>query len=573
MACAAGPASRGGVLPTTIRVASGLSKPLFVTHAPGDFQRIFIVEQAGKIRILRNGQLLAPAFLDVDPISACCVERGLLGLAFHPDYAVNGQFYIDYTDNLGDIVIARYSVSADPDIANPPPDIVLRIDHPNNTQTHNGGWISFGPDGYLYVAVGDAGAFNVLTSNAQDITENLLGKILRIDVNADGFLADPDRNYAIPPDNPFVGVDGDDEIWVYGLRNPWRCAFDADTGDLYIADVGHNDWEEINFRSAGSPDPRNYGWKCMEGAHCTTYGGCTCPSPALTLPIHEYGRTGTPSNCSIIGGEVYRGCAITELLGTYFYSDYCSDQIWSFRYNGTVTELQNRTAAFDPPGVLDISSISSFGKDAAGELYICDLSGGEVFKIIPGNPITITSADPPAGAIDARRPLRNDLSLQCSRALELTPADGVPLGWQEILLTFSGAVKCLTPLDFTVTQQGGISAVPLVTDVQPTDTQEVRLLFNRPLTVLAWTTIRHLSSGGNVRIGLLPADVNGDAASGPTDVEALIDTLDDGAPARPIWSTDIDRSGATAPADLLEEIDLLVGAGTYDPFDGAVLPP
>ncbi len=509
---------------------------------------------------------LTPAFLDVDSLSRNFGEQGLLGLAFHPDYATNGRFFIHYVDNSGNIVIAGYTVSSNPDIANSTATAILTIGHPA-FQNHHGGWMEFGPgDGYLYIAIGDGGwgtspPYNGQPDyfgNAQN-TGTLLGKLLRINVDADDFPADSNRNYAIPPDNPFVGVDGDDEIWAYGLRNPWRCAFDAGTGDLYIADVGHSEWEEINFQNAGSSGGSNYGWKCMEGTHCTTYGGCTCTSPPLTPPIHEYGHTGTPSGCSITGGEVYRGCAIPELLGTYFYADFCTSEIWSFRYGGAVTDLLQRTADFVPPDPLGIHSISSFGKDAAGELYICDLGGGEVFKIIPGAPIAITSSDPPAGAIDARR--------------LFNPAAGVPVGWQEILLTFSGPVACLTPLDFTVTQQGVVGAAPYVTDVQPIDSDEVRLFLNRPISVLAWTTIKHLASGSSVRIGYLPADVDGNAVNNQTtDVDALINALIGVGPPRPNWSTDIDRSATATPADALEEIDLLIGSGVYDPFDGEFLP-
>ncbi len=373
---------------TTIRVASGLTRPLYVTHAPGDYKRVFIVEQrsgtTGRIKILNlaNGVVNATPFLSISPVSTLS-EQGLLGLAFHPNYAANGFFYVFYTEPGpfgGTAVIARYTVSANPDIADPLSAMpVLRLFEP--TGFHNGGWIAFGADGYLWVAAGDGGK-----NNAQTITGSLLGKILRLDVNGDDFPADPLRNYAIPPDNPFVGATGDDEIWAYGLRNPWRCSHDRLTGDLWIADVGQSDWEELNFEGAQTSPfvARNYGWMCMEGFHCTGIPVCTCNAPELTLPIHEYAHGGSPFNCSITGGYVYRGCAIPDLQGWYFFSDYCSARLWSLRYNGTViTDFVDRTAELHPGAPMDISNVSSFGEDALGELYICDLTGGEVFKIVP----------------------------------------------------------------------------------------------------------------------------------------------------------------------------------------------
>ncbi|MFO0835151.1 MAG: PQQ-dependent sugar dehydrogenase [Phycisphaerales bacterium] len=390
LAIAAGAAHAQAPL-TTTRVVSGLVRPIGVFHAPGDYSRIFIIEKQGRIRILKNGVLLTTPFLDIDSIvtggTSVSSEQGLLGLAFHPDYATNGKFYVNYTAvaGSGDTVVAEYTVSANPDIANTTGTTLLTFDQPQTN--HNGGWIAFGPDRLLYIAAGDGGNSNdtgtghtTATGNAQDITDNLLGKMLRIDVDRDDFPADPNKNYGIPPTNPFVGITGDDEIWAYGLRNPWRDCFDRVTGDLYIADVGQGAWEEINFQAAGTGAGRNYGWRCMEGFSCTGLTGCTCNDTALTLPIHSYSHA---EGCSITGGEVYRGCAIPDLDGTYFFADYCDATIWSFRVvGGSVTEFTDRTAELAPGGGLDLASITSFGADAYGEIYICDQNGGEVFKIV-----------------------------------------------------------------------------------------------------------------------------------------------------------------------------------------------
>lgn len=376
---------------TTERVASGLTRPCFVTSAPQDFDRVFILEQrsgsTGRIRILNldTGVLNPIPFLSVPGVSTGS-EQGLLGLAFHPDYETNGLFYINYTASNGTTFVRQYQVSSNPDIADPGSGVtIITISQPYSN--HNGGWIEFGPDGYLYVSMGDGGSANDPGNRAQDITNQLLGKMLRIDVDGDDFPGDPNRNYAIPADNPFVGVTGDDEIWAYGLRNAWRCSFDRGTNDLYIADVGQGAREEVNFQPASSTGGENYGWRCMEGFLCTGLTGCTCNSPALTMPVHDYSHGG--GRCSITGGYVYRGERIWDLRGTYFFADYCSAQIWSFRYdqlNG-VTDFRQRTTELDPPGSLGISGIASFGEDAAGELYICDLFGGEVFRVIPDGPV------------------------------------------------------------------------------------------------------------------------------------------------------------------------------------------
>lgn len=383
---------------TTTRIASGLSRPLYVVAPPDDFNRVFIVEQrsatTGRIRVfdLTTETLLETPYLVINNVSTA-EEQGLLGLAFHPDFQSNGYFYVNYTGTGGFTNIVRYQANppyATSTTADPTPTPILSITQP--FVNHNGGWIAFGPDGYLYIATGDGGSANDPGNRAQNTTL-LLGKMLRIDVNGDDFPADPARNYAIPPDNPFAGGGGAAEIWAYGLRNPWRPSFDRATGDLWIADVGQNNFEEINFQPAGGMSTaQNYGWRCMEGNNCTGLSGCTCDvnctGGILTCPIYQYTHATDGFSCSITGGYVYRGAAIPDLQGTYFFADYCSNRIKSFRYDSvSISEFTNRTDELAPIDGLDIRSISSFGEDASGEMYICDLTGGEVFRIVPaGSP-------------------------------------------------------------------------------------------------------------------------------------------------------------------------------------------
>lgn len=393
--CGAALSPAGVATPLTTELfASGLERPVFVTHAPGDFERVFVIEKRGRIRVILNGALLPTPFLDIDAIitggTSDNSEQGLLGLAFHPEYQNNGLFYVNYTDTTGgDTIVAQYQVTLNPSIANPASAVqLIEIDQPQTN--HNCGWMSFGPDGYLYIGTGDGGGADdndtghtLGVGNGQDITDNLLGKILRVDVDGDDFPADATRNYAVPFDNPFVGVSGDDEIWAFGLRNPWRNAFDRETGDLWIADVGQGTWEEVDFQDVSSAGGENYGWRCREGAHDFNTTG-DCSQTPFTEPIHEYSHGGAPFRCSITGGYVYRGCAIPDLQGTYFFADWCSDQVWSMRYDGVnVLEFQDRTTELAPPGALTLLNITSFGEDAYGELYICDQNEGEVFKIVP----------------------------------------------------------------------------------------------------------------------------------------------------------------------------------------------
>ena len=366
--------ARAAALKTT-RVASGLSRPLFVTSPPGDTARLFIVEQhTARIKILTGGSILPTPFLDInDLVINTGNERGLLGLAFHPNYASNGFFFVNYVDNSGNTVIARFQVSGDPNVAyHDSQFILLTISQPYTN--HKGGMLAFGPyDGYLYISLGDGGSGGDPENRAQDDGQ-LLGKMLRIDV-------DSGLPYGIPPDNPFVGPGLPlDEIWAKGLRNPWRFSFDRLTGDLCIADVGQDLYEEIDFQPASSNGGENYGWRLMEGNHCYN-PPVNCDPGGLTYPIYEYSHGGSPFRCSVTGGYVYRESAIPDLQGTYFFGDYCSGQIWSFRYDGiNVNDFTERTSQLAPGGGLSIDEISSFGEDAVGNLYIVDLDG-EVYKI------------------------------------------------------------------------------------------------------------------------------------------------------------------------------------------------
>ncbi|MDB4949070.1 MAG: glucose/sorbosone dehydrogenase [Gemmatimonadetes bacterium] len=347
-----------------VEVASGLSSPLYLTAPSGD-ARLFVVEQPGRIRIVKNGQLLPTPFLDITDRVGSGGERGLLGLAFHPRYAANGFLYVDYTDRNGDTRIERYRVSADADRADPASaHLVLGIAQP--FANHNGGQVAFGPDGRLYVGMGDGGSGGDPMGNGQN-PNALLGKLLRLDVDA----ADP---YAVPADNPFAGQAGKrGEIWATGMRNPWRFSFDREAGLLYVADVGQNAWEEVDVVPAATAGA-NYGWNVMEGTHCYAPSS-GCDTRGLVMPALEFAH-GDGNACSVTGGYVYRGAALPALRGTYFYSDYCGGWIRSFRYaGGAATEKKQ----WDLPAQ---GSVLSFGEDAAGELYL--LTGdGRVQRFSP----------------------------------------------------------------------------------------------------------------------------------------------------------------------------------------------
>lgn len=343
-----------------VPVATGLSQPVYLTSPPGD-DRLFVVEQSGRVRIIEGGSLLSQPFLNLSGRISTGGERGLLSIAFHPEYAENGYFYVNYTATDGATQVERFTVSDNPNRADSLSAFpILRVPQP--ASNHNGGLLKFGPDGMLYIGMGDGGGSGDPNGYAQNL-ETLLGKILRIDVDS----AEP---YAIPSGNPYVG-DGNarPEIWASGLRNPWRFSFDHTAGLLYIADVGQNFLEEINVVSA-SQSGVNYGWNRMEGTSCYQPSS-GCNTAGLTMPVHVYP---TDDGCAITGGYVYRGSAVPELRGTYFYSDYCSGKVSSFRFSGGAA-IEHRDWNLG-----DLGNVSSFGEDADGELYIVDL-GGTVYRL------------------------------------------------------------------------------------------------------------------------------------------------------------------------------------------------
>jgi glucose/arabinose dehydrogenase len=348
-------------------IAAGLNMPLGVVSA-GD-SRLFLVQQRGRIVIYDGTRVLPTPFLDVSSLVSCCDERGLLGLAFDPQYASNRFFFIYYTDPGGNITIARYSTSAaDPDRADAASGtIVLTIAHmqfPN----HNGGQLQFGPDGYLYLGTGDGGSGGDPNNNAQN-RGVLLGKLLRIDVST--------LPYRIPPSNPFANIIGvRPEIWAYGLRNPWRFSFDRTLGDLFIADVGQNAWEEVDLQPATSIGGENYGWRRMEGTHCFNPTN-NCQDPSFVMPILEYSHAG--GACSITGGYRYRGARYPRMQGIYFYADLCTGTIWG--------ATQQSNGSWSTQALLSTHlSISSFGQDANGELYAADLNG-TVYQLTDASPL------------------------------------------------------------------------------------------------------------------------------------------------------------------------------------------
>lgn len=374
LATAAAP-SAGVVAGPQIRLAlraSGLSNPDFVTSARDGTGRLFVVEQTGKIKIYVNGAVLATPFLSIGSQVSKGYEQGLLGLAFHPNYTSNRKLYVNFTDVNGDTVIREYRASStNPNVvATSTARTILKVGQPY--ANHNGGMLAFGPDGYLYIGLGDGGSSGDPGNRAQN-KDTLLGKILRIDINH----TRSGHNYTWPSSNPFVGHPGRNEIWQIGARNPWRFSFDRANGNLWIGDVGQNKYEEIDRAvktSSGAGRGINWGWRVMEGFHC--YNPSTgCSTSGKTKPVLEYNHDA--GRCSVTGGYVYRGKLIPALVGSYVFGDFCSGEIW----------YVSSTAA-SPAGeklLLDSDlTISSFGENASGELYVLDHDGGKLYAIVQG---------------------------------------------------------------------------------------------------------------------------------------------------------------------------------------------
>jgi glucose/arabinose dehydrogenase len=362
-------------------VASGLVQPVHMTAAPGDRSRLFVVEKLGRIRIVTivNGvyTLQPTPFLDIDPlVGSSGGEQGLLSMAFHPSYRSNGYFFVDYTDNGGNTVVARYTVSGNPNLADPNSALTVLTQtqpYPN----HNGGQLQFGADGMLYIAFGDGGSGGDPQQNAQN-TGAWLGKILRIDV-------DSGTPYAVPANNPWAGSTAvRPEIWSLGLRNPWRFSFDRLTGDMWIGDVGQGTWEEVDLELNGSPGGINWGWRCREG-HAVYDPSPSCPSPqqpVLAPPIYDYDQTQPSALCAITGGYVYRGSPNSSFFGRYFFIDYCNplNQLWTLSSSGGGGWART-DYTIAPPAGQALSLPSSFGEDAIGDLYVSDYADGEVYKL------------------------------------------------------------------------------------------------------------------------------------------------------------------------------------------------
>jgi glucose/arabinose dehydrogenase len=371
-------------------VTSGLQAPVHITHAGDNSNRLFIVEQAGRIRIFK-GSLFSTLFLDIRDRVSSGGEQGLLSVAFPPGYGVSkDHFYVYYTRTDGNNQLSRFYLTNDPNVADSnSEEMILTFDHPLYAN-HNGGQLVFGPDGYLYIGAGDGGGGGDPFGNAQN-TDSLLGKILRIDVEVGSAPAitathwvylplisksdggNAPTTYRIPESNPFVGQPGyRGEIWALGLRNPWRFSFDRVTNDLYIADVGQSLYEEVDFQVAASPGGENYGWNIMEGFHC--YASSSCDQTGLVLPVAEYPHN---PDRSITGGFVYRGPAYPSLQGIYFYGDYVSGRIW-----GLQNEISGGGRVWESKELLSTShKISTFGEDQSGELYLADYSGGRIYQI------------------------------------------------------------------------------------------------------------------------------------------------------------------------------------------------
>ena len=428
--------------------AAGFQLPVDITHA-GD-ERLFVVEKGGAIQILNPDGTTNPApFLDIDPIvNSQANERGLLGLAFHPDYANNGFFFVHYTGEAGATFISRFSVTTNPDIADPNSEkIIFTTSQPFGN--HNGGSLKFSPaDGYLYIGLGDGGSGGDPQDNGQD-GQSYLGKILRLDIDATG-------PYNIPADNPFLDDTSlQDEIWSYGWRNPWRFSFDKETHDLWVGDVGQNEWEEIDFEVPGDGG-RNYGWRCYEGFEQYNFSGCD-DAGDYTYPVFVYANSSFNEGCSVTGGFVYRGEAYPSLVGNYIFADYCSGQFWMTR--------QGSCGFVTTPNIKgDRNEYSAFGEDVNGELYITAIGEGRIYKLSTLCDLNITAtviAPTCLGATDASIDIEISgtstvSSVEWSNAIDTEDLNGIPAG--DYTVTVRDESGCVMERCFSIEDPESVSS-------------------------------------------------------------------------------------------------------------------
>jgi len=425
-------------------VTSGYSAPLYLSSPPGDNTRLFIVEQStARIKIHKPATGTTTTFMDIGSIVGSGSERGLLGMAFHPNYASNRKFYVSYTNNSGSSMLVQYLRSAsNQDTGDTSSATTIYGPTSQPYSNHNGGCIQFGADGKLYLGFGDGGSANDPGNRAQN-TSQVMGKMLRFDV-------DGGAPYSAN-DNPFYTGSGglSDFMWSIGWRNPWRFSFDRQTGDMWIGDVGQNAREEVSFEAASNNGGDNYGWRCMEAFRCTGLSGCTCNSAPLTLPVHEYTHSG--GNCSITGGYVYRGNLMPNMVGRYFFGDYCSGKIWSGQPNGTgsLTNVVEHTSDLAIPGS---ELITSFGEDANGELYVVDSSGGQIWRLeeaCPATANTYCTASPNSVGSGAYISISGTPSVS-QNSVSLIVAGAVPgqfglfyYGANQISQPFGNGVRCV----------------------------------------------------------------------------------------------------------------------------------
>ena len=506
---------------------TGFVKPVVMTHCGDD--RLFIVEQDGRIRIVLNDTVMVTPFLDINPqVISVGQEQGLLGLAFHPDYKQNGFFYVNYTNNSGHTTISRFSVDpADSNHALVNSQLILMVINQPYTN-HNGGCLAFDKDGYLYIAMGDGGSANDPQNRAQNKKQRL-GKILRIDVNH-GVL------YSIPPDNPFVNDTAFlPEIWNIGTRNPWRVSFDRVTDDFWIGDVGQNLWEEVDFQAADSPGGENYGWRCYEATHVFDTAGCQ-PVNAFTDPVHEYAHSGL--NCSVTGGEVYRGSRYANLFGMYVFSDFC---LPTFR---TIKKTGNQFV-YASNNLWQGAGISSFGSDLAGQLYVSNLYNGEVRKIVD------TSSCVPVAWLSDSDTLR---ICDSSGNLWTPNDDSVLYVWYQNGTLLSGSTSNVLP----VVQNGTyvVSVYSLRTGCLNADTVYVELLGAPPVASISGLNSLYCVYDNPVMLSGNPLGgvFNGLGISGSTFSPAMADTG-----TILIQYKYTDANGCISKALLSTEVDACVG--------------